>query len=146
MTGEPGREKRVMAISSALEHVRDVMDERGIDSPAIAALLELRGGRGELVGQDRRQVAEVRVGRQRGERVENGRGGTEVHLGHCRAEPAGTRSGPLVAAAGTEHRYGGGVDGLTEGFWHIDILAPGPARPGWGKLRPPTPSTRSTSG
>ena len=98
------------------------MDQRGVGIPAVAALLELRAGRGQLVGQERRQVAEVRVGGQPGERVEDGRRGAEVHLGHGRAEPVGSRSRPLEAAAGTEHCRGGAVDRLSESSWHTVIL------------------------
>ena len=105
-----------------LDHVRDVMDQRGIGVPAVAALLEFRARRGQLIGQERRQVAEVRVGRQPGNRVEDGRRGTEVHLRHGRAEPAGSRRRPLEAAAGAEHRRGRAVDRLSESSWHTVIL------------------------
>src|ERR1017187_9588850 len=43
-----------------LDHVRDVMDQRGLDVPAVAALPELRTCRGELIGQILRQGAEAR--------------------------------------------------------------------------------------
>ena len=112
-----------------LDHVRDVVDVARDRRPSrTGARMEVRAGRGQLIGQHRGQVAEVRVGRQRGQRVQDGRRGAEVHLGHGRAEPVRARGGPLEAAAGAQRRRRGLVDGLPEGFWHIVILAPG--RPG----------------
>src|SRR5712672_3963560 len=98
------------------------MNQRGVGVPAIAALLELRARPGQLVAQVRRQVAEVRVGGQPGERVEDGRRGAEVHLRHGRAEPVRSRSRPLEAAASAEYRRSGAVDRLSESSWHTVIL------------------------
>ena len=43
------------------------MDRRGIDVPAVTAMLEPGTCLGELIREIRRQVAEVRVGGQPGE-------------------------------------------------------------------------------
>src|SRR6185437_8593097 len=117
--GEPGDGE-----FQRLDHVGDVVDQRGVDVPAVAALGELRARRAQLLGQERGQVAEVRVGGQPGERVQDGRRRAEVHLRHGRAEAAGAGSGPLEAPAGTEHTGGRAVDGLPQGYWH----ASGPRR------------------
>ena len=98
------------------------MDQGGVGVPAVAALLELRARRGQLIGQERRQVAEVRVGGQPGERVEDGGRGAEIHLRHGRAEPVRSRSRPLEAAASAEYRRSGAVDRLSESSWHTVIL------------------------
>src|SRR5271157_2591000 len=105
-----------------LEHVRDVVDQRGINVPAVAAFGELRAGRGQLIGQELGQVAEVRVGRQAGERVEDGRRGTEVHLRDGGTEPVRSGSRPLEAAPGAQHGYGRGVYFLSESSEHTAIL------------------------
>ena len=44
-----------------LDHVRDGVDRRRVDGPAVPALLEVRARRGQLAGQHRGQVAEIRV-------------------------------------------------------------------------------------
>src|SRR6266566_2518303 len=105
-----------------LDHVRDRVYRRRIDGPAEPALLELRARSTQLLGELRRQVAEGRIGGQPGQGVEDGRRGTEVHLGDGRSETAGARRRPLVAAAGPEHRGGGGIDRVTEACGHTAIL------------------------
>src|SRR6185437_14852131 len=112
--GEPGDGE-----FQRLDHVGDVVDQRGVDVPAVAALGEVRARRAQLLGQGRGQVAEVRVGGQPGERVQDGRRRAEVHLRHGRAEAAGAGSGPFEAAAGTEHAGGRAVDRLPETARHV---------------------------
>ena len=82
-----------------LEHIRDMVDMRGINGPAVAALGELRAGRRQLIGQELRQVAEVGVGRQPGEGVEDGGCRAEVHLRHGGTEAVRPGCRPLEAAA-----------------------------------------------
>src|SRR5271157_5517099 len=87
-----------------LEHVWDVVDHRGINVPAVTAFGELRAGRGE--------------------RVEDGRRGTEVHLRDGGTKPVRSGRRPLEAAASAKHGHGGGVDFFSESSRHTAILTP----------------------
>ena len=105
-----------------LDHVGNGVDVRGIGVPAVPAQHEFRAGGGQLIGQVVRQVAEVGIGTEPGQGVEDGRRGAEVHLRHGRTEPVRARSRPLEAAAGTERRHGRGVDDFSQASWHVVIF------------------------